>query len=188
MKNLLFTAILVLNSLEIFAQKTDMTIHIKFDGGLGMTHYVDIIKTSQQVIISSPRFIKLRGEELHKDTGFLNLRKNKTKHPGTELTTKLQGFYDQYSIFDTTTVTINLKEDRKYDALLKVLAVTSKAKLEKSHEIKDIVMDAGDATFTITTNNNIKKVYAEGLFEQRYPILTNFVAQTYARLEPLKQK
>jgi hypothetical protein len=185
MKNLLLSFILLFTPLALLAQKGDVIIHIKFSDGWGGTSYVDIFK-KEKAIISSPHFGKIRVEELRKDTGFLNLGKNRLKYGVDEFKEKQQGFYNRYSMLDTTTVTIDLKKDRQYHDILKLIATASKATLEKNHEIKDKVMDAGDATFTITTDKNTKIVYAQGLFEQRYPILTKFVILTDARLHPEK--
>ncbi|MGF7081787.1 hypothetical protein [Mucilaginibacter sp. UYCu711] len=188
MKDKLLSIILLLTPLALFSQnatnKNDVIVHISFDDTWGRTRFLEVSKKSKNVIISSITWASMDKEGLQKDTGFVNLKKNRSEYS----VIKLNAYYDQYSKFDTTTVTIDLKTDHQYDGMLKLLATASKVKLEKNHEKRDLVMDTGDCTFTITNNNNTKKVYAQGLFEQRYPILTNFIDLTYARLEPIKQK
>ncbi|MES2425484.1 MAG: hypothetical protein V4560_00880 [Bacteroidota bacterium] len=192
MKTYLLLAVLLLTSSGLLAQKAaqrgDMTVHIMDDDNWDQTNFIDVSKKSGKAIISSPKMIKLRREELSRDTGFLELRKNGSKHPITEYKEKLKGFFDHYSTFDTTIVIIDLKTDSQYNDILKLIATSSKAKLEKSHEIRDMVMDASNYTFTISTDTNTKNVYAKGLFDERYPVLANFLKLTYARLESVKQK
>ena len=187
MKTYLILAILLLTSSGLLAQqeiqKGDINIHVKVDDNWDQTTFIDISKMSDKVIISSPKRIKLRREELDKDTAFLNLRKNGSKYPIAQYKEKLKGFFDHYSTFDTTTVIIDLKADHQYSDILQLIAATSKAKLEKSHEIRDLLMDASDFTLTINTDRSTKNIYAKGLFKERYPMLSNFITLTYMRLE-----
>lgn len=182
---LLFITILLIYASGSFAQETvnkgDAIIHAQILGpDFDQKTLIDVYKRDNYAKIDYARFDSTKRSALRRDTAFLKISKPPYNFT-TEQQAKLNKIYEDYSVYNKNTITIDLKHDTAYRNVLALMINTSRDDLANSKIGKVAILDGVYFGCTIITDTGKKKVYIHQPTPKTHPIVSDFLKESIER-------
>lgn len=167
--------------------KGDIIIHIQTSSAaIYSKTFIDIYKLADQARIIYAKQDSIQFTEARKDTAYINASKN-LNYQDQKQVAALGKILQGYAVYDTTTVTINLRKDTAYNKVLHLMASTSKSELETSKIGKQFVLDGFGFGAIIITETGTKTIFARTPTSDTHPIIAKFLKETNERVRAKKR-